>query len=112
MGAEPKPLSPVGHVMNFLGQIWGSIFRHGLPTTDKVAARTALTNFFLHIHPVRVKKSAIRVSYTLCLGGLSFFLFILLTITGMFLLFYFIPSLAQAYQNYNDLVLVDTYGHV
>src|ERR1019366_9775005 len=56
----------------FASQIWGSIFRHGLPTPDKVAARTALTNFFLHVHPVRVKKSAIRVSYTLCLGGLSF----------------------------------------
>ena len=73
----------------FASQIWGSIFRHGLPTTDKVAARTALTNFFLHVHPVRVKKPAIRVSYTLCLGGLSFFLFILLTITGLFLMFYY-----------------------
>ena len=96
----------------FAAQIWGSIFRHGLPTTDKVAARTALTNFFLHIHPVRVKKSAIRVSYTLCLGGLSFFLFILLTISGLFLMFYYIPSVDQAYQNIKDLQFVATFGLV
>jgi quinol-cytochrome oxidoreductase complex cytochrome b subunit len=96
----------------FVGQIWGSIFRHGLPTTDKVAARTALTNFFLHIHPVRVKKSAIRVSYTLCLGGLSFFLFILLTISGLFLMFYYIPSVDTAYQNIKDLQFVATFGLV
>jgi quinol-cytochrome oxidoreductase complex cytochrome b subunit len=96
----------------FAGQIWGSIFRHGLPSTDKVAARTALTNFFLHIHPVRVKKSAIRVSYTLCLGGLSFFLFILLTISGLFLMFYYIPSVDQAYQNIKDLQFVATFGLV
>ena len=102
----PNPLRGIG------GQIWGSIFRHGLPRTDKVAARTALTNFFLHIHPVRVKKSAIRVSYTLCLGGLSFFLFILLTITGLFLMFYYVPDTGQAYQNVKDLQFVAVFGLV
>ncbi len=83
--------------------IWGSVFRRGLPTTDKVAARTVLTNFFLHIHPVRVKKSAIRFSYSFCLGGLSFFLFLLLTVTGIFLMFYYVPSTDQAYQNIQGL---------
>ena len=109
MSATPKEASPI---RAFMAQIWGSIFRHGMPTTDKVAARTALTNFFLHIHPVRVKKSAIRVSYTLCLGGLSFFLFILLTISGLFLMFYYIPSVDQAYQNIKDLQFVETFGLV
>ncbi len=99
-------------ITRFLKQVHGSIFRHGLPTTDKVAARTALTNFFLHIHPVRVKKSAIRVSYTLCLGGLSFFLFILLTISGLFLMFYYIPSVDQAYTNVQDIEFVATFGLV
>src|SRR5207302_4653110 len=109
MSATPGEVNPL---VKFLSQVWGSIFRHGLPTTDKVAARTALTNFFLHIHPVRVKKSAIRVSYTLCLGGLSFFLFILLTVSGLFLMFYYIPSVDQAYQNIKDLQFVATFGLV
>ena len=30
------------------------------------------------------------MSYTLCLGGLSFFLFIVLTVTGLFLMFYYV----------------------
>src|SRR5579884_1936547 len=109
MSATPHEGNPV---RAFVEQVWGSIFRHGLPRSDKVAARTALTNFFLHIHPVRVKKSAIRVSYTLCLGGLSFFLFILLTITGLFLMFYYVPSTDQAYQNIKDLQFVETFGLV
>jgi len=67
-----------------LAQMVSGLFRHGLPLTDKIAARTALTNFFLHIHPVRVRRSWIRMSYTLCLGGLSFFLFIVLTVTGLY----------------------------
>src|SRR3989442_2041569 len=81
-----------------IGQMVGSVFRHGLPLTDKIAARTALTNFFLHIHPVRVRRSWIRMSYTLCLGGLSFFLFIGLTVTGLFLIFFSVPSSQTAYQ--------------
>ncbi len=112
MSSSPKSSSPLEPIKAMGRQIWGSIFRHGLPTTDKVAARTALTNFFLHIHPVRVKKSAVRVSYTLCLGGLSFFLFILLTISGLFLMFYYIPATEQAYQNIQDLQFVATFGLV
>src|SRR5438309_935362 len=79
-------------IYSVIGQMVGSVFRHGLPLTDKIAARTALTNFVLHIHPVRVRRSWIRMSYTLCLGGLSFFLFIVLTVTGLFLMFYYVPS--------------------
>ena len=109
MSATPGQANPV---RAFVAQLWGSVFRHGLPTNDKVAARTALTNFFLHIHPVRVKKSAVRVSYTLCLGGLSFFLFILLTITGLFLMFYYIPSVDSAYQNVKDLQFVAVFGDI
>src|SRR5437879_12268022 len=89
-----------------IGQMVGSVFRHGLPLTDKIAARTALTNFFLHIHPVRVRGYWIRMSYTLCLGGLSLFLFIVLTVSGLFLMFYSVPSTSHSYQYMSDLQLV------
>ena len=36
-------------------QLWKSIFRHGLPLTDKIATRTALTNYWLHAHPPRIR---------------------------------------------------------
>jgi quinol-cytochrome oxidoreductase complex cytochrome b subunit len=99
-------------IYSVLAQMVAGLFRHGLPLTDKIAARTALTNFFLHIHPVRVRRSWIRMSYTLCLGGLSFFLFIVLTVTGLYLMFYYVPSVEQAYQNMKDLQFVVTFGSV
>lgn len=95
-----------------LAQMVSGLFRHGLPLTDKIAARTALTNFFLHIHPVRVRRSWIRMSYTLCLGGLSFFLFIVLTVTGLYLMFYYVPSVEHSYQDMYDLRFVVTFGNV
>jgi len=95
-----------------MAQMVQGLFRHGLPLTDKIAARTALTNFFLHIHPVRVRRSWIRMSYTLCLGGLSFFLFIVLNVTGLYLMFYYVPSVEHAYQDMYDLKFVVTFGAV
>src|SRR6266849_2516036 len=102
----------VDEMFAVVGQMVGSVFRHGLPLTDKIAARTALTNFVLHIHPVRVRRSWIRMSYTLCLGGLSFFLFIVLTVTGLFLMFYYVPATHTAYQDMRDLQFVVTFGGV
>src|SRR2546427_13116610 len=93
-----------------IGQMVGSVFRHGLPLTDKIAARTALTNFVLHIHPVRVRRSWIPMSYTLCLGGLSFFLFIVLTVTRLYLMFYYVPSINHAHHDMCDLQFVVTFG--
>ncbi len=99
-------------IYGVLAQMVGSLFRHGLPLTDKIAARTALTNFVLHIHPVRVRRSWIRMSYTLCLGGLTFFLFIVLTVTGLYLMFYYVPSTSHAFQDMRDLQFVATFGGI
>ena len=41
-----------------------------------------LTNFFLHLHPVSIKKQGIALSFTWCMGGVTFFLFLVETITG------------------------------
>ncbi len=51
-----------------------------------------MNNVFLHLHPVRVRQHAVKFAYTFCLGGLSFFLFLVLTITGVYLMFFYVPS--------------------
>ena len=56
-----------------------------------------MNNVFLHIHPVRVRQHAVKFAYTFCLGGLSFFLFLVLTVTGVYLMFFYVPSATQAY---------------
>ena len=62
-----------------------------------------LTNVFLHLHPVSVRKSGIRLSYTWCMGGLTFFLFLVETVTGVLLMFYYRPTLEYAYNDILDL---------
>jgi quinol-cytochrome oxidoreductase complex cytochrome b subunit len=50
-----------------------------------------MANVFLHLHPVAVRKSGIRLSFTWCMGGLTFFLFLAETISGVLLMFYYRP---------------------
>ena len=57
-------------------QLWKSVFRHPMPTDRRNRVVVMLTNFFLHLHPVSVRKQGIALSYTWCMGGTTFFLFI------------------------------------
>ena len=83
--------------------VWSSIFRNPLPSTDLERASTSFTNFFLHIHPVKVHRNTLRPIYTLGLGLVSFFLFLILVVTGVLLMFYYVPSTNQAYDRMLDL---------
>ena len=84
-------------------QIWKSVFRHDVPRDERGRAQVVLTNVFLHLHPVRTPKSGIRVRYTWCMGGLTFFIFLIETITGILLMFYYRPTLEYAYTDIIDL---------
>jgi cytochrome b6 len=84
-------------------QLWQSIFRHGYPEGQHNQSMVMFTNVLLHLHPVKVRRTSIRFRYTMCLGGLTAFMFVLLTFTGIFLMFYYIPDTRQAYNNIKDI---------
>src|SRR3954451_18429505 len=77
-------------------QVWKSVFRHPAPRDRRNRVVVMLTNVFLHLHPVSVRKSGIALSYTWCMGGLTFFMFLELTVTGVLLMFYYRPTLEHA----------------
>ena len=83
--------------------VWRSIFRNPLPASDLGRAQTSFTNFFLHIHPVKVNKHTLKPTYTFGLGLISLFLFIVLSVSGILLMFYYVPSTTQAYDRMLDL---------
>ena len=82
-------------------QVWKSVFRHPMPEDRRNRIVVMLTNFFLHLHPVSIKKQGIALSYTWCMGGVTFFLFLVETVTGVLLMFYYRPTLEWAY---NDIL--------
>jgi len=90
--------------------LWRSIFRQPYPTTSRTRALAVMNNVFLHLHPVRVKRHAVRYTYTFCLGGISFFLFLALTVTGLYLMFFYVPSVTRAYQDIQAIEVAVAFG--
>jgi len=88
----------------------GSVFRKGYTDSPRNRSYVIMNNVLYHLHPVKVKRHAVKVSYTLCLGGLSFFLFILLTVTGIFLMFFYRPTVTDAYANVQTLETSIAFG--
>jgi quinol-cytochrome oxidoreductase complex cytochrome b subunit len=81
------------------GQLWRSIFRRPPPTDRRNRVVVVLSNFVLHLHPLAVPRHAVRPSYTWCMGGITLFLFLVETITGVLLMFYYRPTLEWAYND-------------
>ncbi len=91
-------------------QVWRSIFRHPAPKDRRNRALAVLSNLVLHLHPVTIREHALALSYTWCMGGITFFLFFVETITGVLLMFYYRPTLQWAYLDMLALRDVTTLG--
>jgi quinol-cytochrome oxidoreductase complex cytochrome b subunit len=89
----------------FHNYLWRSVFRSGYPNTPRNQMLAIATNVFLHLHPTRIHKTHVKITHTYCLGGLSFFMFLGLTVTGVMLMFYYVPSVDRAY---GDVAALET----
>jgi quinol-cytochrome oxidoreductase complex cytochrome b subunit len=78
-------------------QVWRSIFRHGYEDTIKNRILQIKSNIFLHIHPTEIPSHALKIRFTWCMGGITFFLFLVEVVTGTLLMFYYRPVPEQAY---------------
>ena len=93
-------------------KVWKSVFRHDFTDTPRTRLQRIFGNVFLHLHPVRIAKDALRVTYTWGLGGLSFYMFLVLVVTGVLLMFYYRPTTIHAFQDMKDLTYAVTLGGV
>lgn len=84
-------------------QLYKSIFRRGYKSTPRNRALAIFGNVFLHLHPVKIRESAVKYKFTWGMGGITFLLFIILTLTGILLMFYYHPSAEKAYWDVKDL---------
>ncbi len=96
-----KPDAPGVHTEPF----WS--FR---PQSDREAGDAIVSNFLLHWFPAKISKASMAWSYSFWLGTISAALFLLLIISGLPLLFLYVPSVERAYQSVKDIEFVVTFG--
>src|SRR6266568_9424017 len=80
-------------------QLFKSMFRVKHDDSDRSRALGVLSNVFFHLHPAKVNRDAVRYNYTWGMGGITFYLVLVLTITGVLLMFYYHPSKVQAFRD-------------
>ncbi|MEM5786703.1 MAG: cytochrome b N-terminal domain-containing protein [Syntrophobacteraceae bacterium] len=66
--------------------------------------------FLEHIHPAKLSEQRTRIAATFCMGGASFFLFIVLGFTGLLLAVYYLPTAEGARAGIHDLDHVIPFG--
>ncbi|MGA2180786.1 MAG: cytochrome B6, partial [Verrucomicrobiota bacterium] len=65
-----------------------SIFRIGPPESNLERSQVMVSSFLLHVQPAKVNRHSLRASYSLGLGLISLYLFLILIVTGVLLMFY------------------------
>jgi len=98
-------------VLRRLGtQLWRSVFRVGWPRTRPEREAAMLSSLVLHVHPARVREKVLRPTTTLGLGLVSLFLFLVLTVSGLALMLYYVPHPDAAYRSMKDIQYATTFG--
>jgi len=87
-----------------------SIWRSGDVVTDRDRATKHWTSFLLHIYPVKVRRAELAFRYSWFLGVISLVLFASLFVSGVYLMFFYVPSPATAYGDIENLQTEVAFG--
>ena len=91
-------------------ELFESVVRHPRPDTPRGRAMTSFHNIFLHIYPVKVPRNVLSLRSTLRLGFIASVLFVILFISGMYLMFFYHPTVPQAYFDMHNLRTTIAFG--
>jgi quinol-cytochrome oxidoreductase complex cytochrome b subunit len=80
------------------------------PRSDRESGDAIVSNLLLHWFPAKVFKPSLDWSYSFWLGTITSALFLLLILSGLPLLFLYVPSVERAYASVKDIEYVVTFG--
>jgi quinol-cytochrome oxidoreductase complex cytochrome b subunit len=102
----------LGNLRELPRNLWNATFRHDAPTSDRTRSQAVFNNSMLHVHSVRTHPHSLRLTTTWGLGVSLVAQFIILTVTGVLLMIYYMPSVDMAYDSMKDLHYVVPTGRL
>ncbi len=95
---EPQRHAPsTGRIRWRDSEAWRSVFRHPHLDTPRGRALQSFSNVFLHVYPVKVPARVLKNRYSWRLGFIATVLFTILLVTGVYLMFFYTPTVTSAY---------------
>ena len=89
---------------------WEKIKWSWLPRSNREAGDSVVKNFLLHWFPAKVTRQSLSWNYSFWLGTISAFFFLILVLTGIPLMFLYVPSVERAYLSVKDIEFAVSYG--
>jgi cytochrome b-561 len=80
------------------------------PSSERESGDAIVRNLWLHWFPAKIARRSASWSYSMWLGAATAFLFLILNVTGLLLMFFYVPSTERAYGSMKDLDYAVTLG--
>ncbi len=90
--------------------LWRNLTWTWAPDSNRQASEAVVKNFWLHWFPSRISLRGLGWGFSFWLGTISACLFVILALTGLLLLFVYIPSIRDAYWSMKDIDNVVVFG--
>jgi cytochrome b-561 len=91
-------------------KIWRQLTWTWKPEGERDAGDAVVRNLLLHWFPAKVTLGSLSFRYSFWLGTISAVLFGILCVTGLPLMFLYVPSVERAYQSVKDIEFVVSFG--
>ena len=90
--------------------LWQKLVSPWRPESNREAGSGIVANFLLHWFPNRVSLRSLAFGTSLYLGTITFVVLLVLTVTGVILMFLYVPSVERAYWSIKDLDHAVSFG--
>jgi cytochrome b-561 len=96
--------------MEVMKKTWKQLTWTWKPHGERDAGDSVVRNLLLHWFPAKVNRESLSFRYSLWLGAISATLFLILTVTGVILMFLYVPSVERAYPSAKDIEFAVSFG--
>jgi len=93
-----------------IADLWHQLIWSWRPESNREAGSGIVANFLLHWFPNRISLRSIAFPASFYLGTITFIVFLVLTVTGVVLMFLYVPSVERAYWSIKDLDHAVSFG--
>jgi cytochrome b-561 len=93
-----------------LQELWRKLVWPWTPESGREAGEAIVRNLWLHWFPAKVARASMSWTYSFWLGTASAALLLILTVTGLLLMFFYVPSTDRAYGAIKDVDFAVSFG--
>jgi len=99
-------------VSEAIQKLWRRLFWAWSPESERESSEAVVYNLWLHWFPAKIARVSLAWGYSFWLGTAAAALLVILTVTGVMLMFFYVPSTERAYGSIKDLQYAVSFGRL